>query len=159
LHHPLFARWPFWMVDPFMSLLPFADRLALLFQIAWLLLLIPKVMTDLLPRFFPRIPLRRILIGAGILFHGGIFVLMDAGVFSLAVFIAYIGLLREDDINWLKKVMSRELRVMSTRNSKLETSRPIVVLYDGNCGLCMRSIYALLQCDWFKTLKPVDFRV
>lgn len=153
LHHPLFARWPFWMVDPFMPLLPVIDWLALAFQAAWLLLLVPKSVTDRLPSFMPHLPLRRILIMGGILFHGGIFLLMDAGVFSLAVFVAYIGLLREEDINWLKNLF------MYKRISKGSSMNNIIVLYDGHCGLCMRSMYCLLQCDWLQQLKPVDFRV
>jgi predicted DCC family thiol-disulfide oxidoreductase YuxK len=147
LHHPTFGRWPDWVIDPFMMALPTVDRLALLFQIAWVLLLVPKSITDRFPHI-AHIPLRRILILAGIFFHGGIFVMMDAGVFSLAVFVAYIGLLREDDIEWLKKVTS------------LKTARsPIVVLFDGQCGLCLPSMYILQLCDWLHVLKPVNFRI
>jgi len=145
LHHPLFARFPSWTMDPFMPMLPIVDWLALIYQSLWILLLVPHSLTDLLPKHVQHIPLRRLLIIGGILFHGGIFLLMDAGVFSLAVFVAYIGLLRENDIAWLKKILSR-------------IPNTIVVLFDSHCGLCISSMYLLRLCDWIKILKPVDFR-
>jgi predicted DCC family thiol-disulfide oxidoreductase YuxK len=153
LHHPAFARWPFWLTDPLMPLLPVSDYLALLFQISWLLLLVPKAVTDLLPSSFRRFPLRRILLIGGIFFHGGIFLLMDAGVFSLAVFVAYLGLLREDDIDWLKKLFNRKAM------NKGSPKDCIVVLYDGSCGLCQPTMYTLQLCDWLDSLKPVNFRI
>lgn len=153
LHHPTFSRFPFWFVDHVLPTWAVFDKAALYWQGAWLLLLIPVFVTDLLPSFVPRIALRRILIGIGILFHLSIFILMDAGVFSLAVFVAYIGLLRENDVQWLKNVFIKKSK---EKGSKLNT---IVVLYDGHCGLCLRSMYSLELCDWLKILKPVDFRV
>ncbi len=33
---------------------------------------------------------------------------------------------------------------------------PIRVLYDGNCGLCRRTMGVLGTLDWFRTLKPVN---
>lgn len=34
--------------------------------------------------------------------------------------------------------------------------RPIRVLYDGNCGLCRRTMGVLGTLDWFRTLKPIN---
>ncbi len=107
LHHPVFARWP----QPVMTLLtpvsPLIDWASLLWEGLWILLLVPRSVTDLLPVRWPRIPLKRILMIGGVVFHGAIFLLMDAGSFSLAVFAAYCGLLTNEDFVWIRKIMKR----------------------------------------------------
>ncbi len=153
LHHPAFARWSPALMSPLIPLSSFTDYAALVWQALWVFLLVPRFVTDLLPRQLSSIPLRRILIIGGILFHGAIYVLLDAGVFSLAMFVAYIGLLRENDLQWLKNVFIKK------RSKKGSSMNNIIVLYDGHCGLCLRSMFVLLQCDWLNALKPVDFRV
>lgn len=107
LHHPVFARWPQWFMSFFTPLSPVIDWTSLAWEGLWILLLVPRFITDLLPPQLPRIPLKRILMLGGILFHGGIFLLMDAGSFSLAIFAAYCGLLQEDDFQWLRKVADK----------------------------------------------------
>ncbi len=154
LHHPAFARWSPTLMRPLIPLSAVTDYAALLWQAAWVLLLVPRWLTDLFfPRPIPHIPLRRMLMIGGIFFHGAIYVLLDAGVFSLAVFVAYIGLLREDDLQWLKNVFIKK------RKKKGSNMNNIIVLYDGHCGLCLRSMFVLSLCDWLNTLKAVDFRV
>lgn len=160
-HHPVFARWPAGVMNVLMPAAGVGDYLALFWQAAWLLLLIPRRVTDLLPRRIPRIPLKRLLIAGGVLFHGGILLLMDAGVFSFVLFTAYLGLLLDEDFAWMKRVVRHEWRVRSdadTRHSKLETSRSIAVLYDGRCGLCLRSVFILQLLDWLSCLRYADFR-
>lgn len=142
-HHPVYARLPEHMVNLMLPMLSIGDYFALLWHSTWLLLLVPKPLTDLLPG--PKIPLRRLIIIGGIFFHGGILVMMDAGVFSLAIFSAYLGLLRESDIAWLKKIFGKK-------------KNQIVVLHDGHCGLCLRSIFTLQLFDWLKRLAYADFR-
>lgn len=131
-----------------MPLVGTADYIALFWQAAWLLLLVPEWFTALLPSQLSRIPLRRILLIGGIFFHGGILLFMDAGIFSLAMWTAYLGLLRDDDIAWMKKLMKKITNHQS----------PITVLYDGHCGLCLRSLFMLQMFDWLKRLRYVDFR-
>lgn len=138
LHHTTFIRFPVSAMDVLMPIAPFIGWLLLVWEASWLLLLVP----------LPRIPLKRILIGLGLFFHGLILVLMDAGNFSLAIFTAYLGLLRDEDFEWLR---GNEQRATSQRVN-------IVVLYDGNCGLCLRSIAVLLALDALHRLEPVDFR-
>ncbi len=150
LHHPIYARWTTGFVNTMMPVVAGVDYLTLIWQGAWLLLLIPKWFTDMLPPQLPRIPLRRILLLGGLFFHGGILLLMDAGVFTFAVWTAYLGLVRDEDVAWIKKIFSR-----SPRSQVLG---PIIVLYDGRCGLCTRSMFALQTFDWLKRLSPVDFR-
>ncbi len=107
LHHPNFARWPMWVNDSFGPMLPLIDWTTLLWEGLWVLLLVPRWFTDLLPPQLSRIPLKRILIIGGLFFHGGIFVLLDAGSFSLAIFTAYLGLLQKEDIAWIKRLAHR----------------------------------------------------
>ncbi len=155
-HHPLFARFPAWFVDSVYPATPHFDRVALAWQGAWVLLLIPAWFTSFLPRILPRIPLRRILMGIGIPFHLGIFIMMDAGSFSPAMFVAYLGLLREEDIEWLKKAASPQ--PLASRGRRPEAGGNVIVLFDGHCGLCLRSTYTLESCDWLNALTLVDFR-
>ncbi len=117
LHHPFFVRFNPSHLNFLMPLAPLIDWLSLLFEVLWIFLLFPRWLTDLLPPQLPRFPLKRILLIAGLFFHGGILILMDAGSFSLAIFVAYLGLLREDDIEWitsvfphLKKLPERTMR-------------------------------------------------
>lgn len=143
LHHPKFSRIAVHNFDVLAPLSPALSWGVLVFHAAWLLLLIPKALTDKLPSWLPRIPLKRILIFTGLLFHGAIFILMDAGSFSFVVFTGYLGLLREEDFTWMKKLFS---------------GKKISVLFDGHCGLCLRSIFVLQICDCAKRLRYVDFR-
>lgn len=159
LHHPIYARWTTGFINHLMPLVGTADYLALFWQGAWLLLLIPKWFTDLLPPQLPRIPLRRILIIGGIFFHGGILLFMDAGVFSLAVWTAYLGLLRDEDFSWLKRVTTKVAGFwLLVFGDAPATGKPIIVFFDGRCGLCTRSIFTLQMFDGLKHLSYVDFR-
>jgi predicted DCC family thiol-disulfide oxidoreductase YuxK len=147
LHHPVFTRWPAHIINVLMPTIGFADYASLVFEAAWLLMLVPRWLSELmLPKVLHRIPLRRLLIFGGILFHGGIFLIMDAGVFSLAIFVAYLGLLRNRDFEWMKKI------------ANVDASRRILVLYDGECGLCQRSVFGLRILDWLDRLRYADFR-
>ncbi len=112
LHHPMFARWPVWVMSLLTPVTPLIDWASLLWEGLWVLLLVPRWFTDLLPPQLPRIPLKRILLLGGIVFHGAIFTLMDAGSFSLAIMAAYCGLLQEEDFWWLHKVSRRVKRVL-----------------------------------------------
>lgn len=145
-HHPTFTRWPVQVMNLLMPAAGAGDYLALFWQGAWLLLLVPRGLTDLLPARVPRIPLKRLLIGGGVLFHGGILLLMDAGVFSFVLFTAYLGLLLDEDLAWLRKTARRF------------AGEPVTVLYDGHCGLCLRSVFGLRMLDWLGYLRYVDFR-
>lgn len=149
-HHPIFVRWPMWVMNMLMPAAGLGDYLALFWQGMWLLLLIPRRVTDLLPARVPRFPLKRLLIGGGVLFHGGILLLMDAGVFSLAVFTAYLGLLLADDFAWLRRI--------ANDGDPPPAAARITILFDGHCGLCLRSIFALQLLDWADRLRYADFR-
>lgn len=145
-HHPIFTRGPLWAINLLNPVTPFISRATLAFHALWLLMLVPKELTARLPRFVPRIRLKRVVLLLGILFHGGIFVMLDAGDFSLAMFCAYLGLLDEDDFAMFRTLWNWRWR------------GHITVLYDGRCGLCKKSVAALHLFDWGKRLRPVDFR-
>lgn len=134
LHHPLFSRWPEF-AENFLPLLPFVTYATLAFELLWIIML--------LPRQWRPIPVKMALLAAGMLFHLSILVFMDAGSFSLAMMALYCGLLREEDIAWMKRMLNRR--------------KPrIVALYDGQCGLCLRSMFTLSLFDWLKRVTWKD---
>jgi predicted DCC family thiol-disulfide oxidoreductase YuxK len=148
LHHTHFARFSRGAMDVFSLSSPVMSVFTLLFDASWGLLLFPK---KLVTRFAPTLAsmsLKRTLIVFGTLFfHGGIFVLMDVGTFSIIMLVAYCGLLIDDDF--------RAIRAWFNRRWK---SKPIALLYDGHCILCRRSVFTLLLLDHLKRIRPVDFR-
>jgi predicted DCC family thiol-disulfide oxidoreductase YuxK len=84
---------------------------------------------------------------------------MDAGVFSLAVWTAYLGLLRDEDIAWLKQLVNRFAGYkLQVTNLQPETFQLVTVLYDGQCGLCLKSILAVRLFDWLEQFSYTDFR-
>jgi predicted DCC family thiol-disulfide oxidoreductase YuxK len=147
LQHEIFVRWPREVISFFILGAPFITYLTIAFEAMWLMLLIPRSFTRWLMgwEFQPR--LKRWLILAGIAFHGGIFVLMDVGSFSIAMMVGYFGLLIDEDFEAMKRWWNRHGKAGSIR-----------VFYDGHCGLCLRSVFWLELMDWLGRLKPVDFR-
>lgn len=163
-HHPVYARFSPRVMNHLLSIAGIGDYLALFWQGAWALFIIPRNLLNLLPKRLRPIAFRRWMLFGGVLFHGGILLLMDAGVFSFAVFTAYFGLLLDEDVEWMKsfvnKVTGYRLQVTSseTRNSKLETSQSPTILYDGLCGLCLRSMFSFQMLDWLGRIRYVNFR-
>jgi len=139
LHHPHFARWPM----PFMDMIGLASPLlsyaVLLFLFSWFFLLIPRSVSPFLPRF------KRFLLITGVIIHGGIFVLLDVGTFSIAMLMAYVGLLLDDDFAAMKNWLNRKWQ------------GKIAVLYDGKCGMCQQSIFGLSVCDHLQRLEFVNY--
>lgn len=134
LHHPLFSRWPEF-AENLLPILPFVTYATLLFELLWILLL--------LPRQWRPVPLKLSVLAFGLLFHLSILILMDAGSFSLAMMALYCGLLREEDIAWMKRVLNRR-------------KQRVVALYDGQCGICLRSMFTLSLFDWLKRITWKD---
>ncbi len=146
LHHTHFARWPMWMMDVFSVASPVIGSTILVFEFGWLLVLVPESSTRQLPQYVKRHAVRRALLLGGVLFHGGIFVLMDVASFSVAMLSGYLGLLLTEDFADLRKWI----------NGRRANS--ISVLYDAACHLCRRSMFVLLLCDHLKRLRAVNFR-
>lgn len=142
LHHPIFSRLPEWLAHVMTPLTPFVTFGAVFWHFTWLLLLIPE---PLRRRLLPRVSLKRWILAGGMLFHGSIFLLMDAGSFSLAVLAGYTGLLLKEDFDAIRARLNRNFR------------GPIAVLYDGHCGLCLRSVFTLKMIDALRRLRFVDF--
>ncbi|MBI3331663.1 DUF393 domain-containing protein [Candidatus Peregrinibacteria bacterium] len=154
LLHTHFARWPLsWMMVIAVGS-PIYTYGTLIWEFAWALLLLPKRILEALKLSHGTVK-RGLLIG-GILFHGGIFILMDVGSFSPAMLTAYLGVLTEEDFkalrSWFNNIWLR------TKNQKPKTNKPkIAILYDGHCGLCQRSVFTLEMLDHLHRLRPVDF--
>lgn len=146
LHHLDFARFPREWMDAIAPLSPAISYGTITFELLWLLLLFPARMLEAVGLARGRV--KRALLVAGVAFHGGIFILMDVGSFSMAMFVAYLGLLNEEDFEAARKLWNR-------RFAKKFSS--IAILYDGHCGLCRRSIFWLQLLDFLHRLRPIDF--
>ncbi len=89
--------------------------------------------------------LKRALLLCGVLLHGSIFLFMDVGTFSLSVFAAYLGLLIDDDFRAIREKLNARIQ------------KPLVVLFDGRCGLCQKSIFTLSMLNWLHRLDFANF--
>ncbi len=145
LHDLEFTRWPLWAINLLTPGTGLANYLTILIQLSWALLLIPTpVRRALLPRRMHKYSLRRFLIYGCFLLHFGILVIMDAGIFSLAMFTGYFGLLLGEDFDVLRAHCNKKWKGQ------------IVVLYDGSCSFCQNWITAFLVSDWLRRLHVVD---
>jgi predicted DCC family thiol-disulfide oxidoreductase YuxK len=145
-HHTHFARWPKEVMDSWAWLSPYACFYTLMVEFAWLLILVPKEVWYVLPHWILRHSIKRWLIVASLIFHWGIFVFMDVGAFPVAISAGFIGLLLDDDWKVFKRMANKRWK------------GKIIVLYDGMCGLCQRSIFMVQMMDVLDRVKPVDFR-
>jgi len=143
LHHPHFARYPMWVMDIVGTASPVISIATILFEFMWLLLLFPQRALALLG--LTHGVLKRSLFLMGVLFHGGIFVFMDVGSFSPAILSAYLGILDDADFKSLKIWLNHRFR------------GAIAVLYDGRCGLCIRTAFFLALLDHLRRLRLIDY--
>ncbi len=157
LHHPVFSRLPKWAADAMSPFGTSADIATLFFHVLWTLLLVPRSVAALLPRWVPRIPLKRAAILSGVLFHGQILLFMDAGSFSLMMITGYLGLLLDEDFDALRAMLNGRL-LRRWKRVSADPDPKIAILYDGRCGLCRRSVFALRTIDNLHRLRPLDFR-
>ncbi len=145
-HHTHFARWSKEVMDSLVWMSPYACFYTLIWEFAWLLLLVPKDMWTVIPYWIRKHSLKRWLIAGGVAFHWGIFALMAVGSFPYAMTVSFIGLLLDEDFLVIKNFFNRRWK------------GTISVLYDGSCGLCRRSMFGLQILDGLGRLKPVNFR-
>lgn len=145
MHHTDFSRLPSHVADLLTPLSPLLTYATLVAQSSWLLLLVLPVLT-----WFTPIPKRlngsvkRTVMFAGFLMHLGITLSMDVGMFSYVMFAAYLGLLLDEDFHATRDLLNR-------------SDSRIVVLFDGTCGLCRRSVVILKVLDWLHRLEFADF--
>lgn len=154
LQHEVFARWPRFIMNAVLLLAPLITYITLIFEGLWILLLVPRSVTRSLFGFAFQPQLKRWLIAFGFLFHLGIFVVMDVGSFSIAMFCALTGLLIDEDFTAIRSWLNKRW----TTHYKLQTTHFITAFYDGHCGLCLRSLFTLQMVDWLGRLQYVDFR-
>lgn len=145
LHHSVFLRWPYAFVNYLMPFAAYLNHATVLWETMWLLLLVPAPLWRRIPGV-GGLPIKRLTLAGGVLFHAGIGFWMDVGVFPYALAGAYLGLLDDGDRAWLKGLVERKL------------ASPLTVLYDGSCRLCRRSAFGLGMLDAFSHLRLVDFR-
>jgi len=143
IHHEHFMRFSRETVDMLSMYSTPVSHFTLLWQFLWIFLLIPKTVLGKI-RFFSKHSLKRILIFGGILFHGGIFIVMNVGPFCWSMFSSYCGMLIDEDFDALRNWKNKHLK------------QKIAVLYDGHCRLCQRSVFTLAICDNLRRLELVD---
>lgn len=149
LRHEHFLRFDPLTVAPLQNMGWIVDYFTLTAQGTWLVVLAGPIVLWFLPRAraaLSPIVWLRIAILSNALVHLMIFVLMDVGIFSLILFTGYIGLLREEDFAALRRLFNHG------------HEGRIAVLYDGHCGLCLRSVFVLTVLDWLRRLDIIDFR-
>ncbi len=140
LHLTDFSRLTPWMADRLSVMSPGIGYFTVFSQMAWGALLVIGLLVALgILRREDTNTLKRALMLSGLVVHGSIFVFMDVGTFSLTVFAAYLGLLLDDDFHAIR--------------SRLRMKEPVVVLFDGRCGFCKRSILTLSMMDWLRRLQ------
>ena len=144
LHLSDFSRLTPWVADRLSIFSPIISYFTLLSQFGWGLIIVIGICASLgLVRTDTTNRVKRLLIVCGLLIHGAIFLMMDVGTFSLTVFTAYLGLLLDDDFRTIR--------------GRLSAARPIVVLYDGRCGLCNTSVFILSMLDWLHNFSFANY--
>ena len=147
LHHETFSRLSTQMADTLTFLSPLLTYSTLLIQSGWIVLL-PLGLLSATGWFVHSQGFdawKRGLLLYGTFMHGGILLLMDVGTFSLTVFVAYSGLLIDNDFRAIRGVLNSDRK------------GPAVVLYDGRCGFCAKTVIILQSFDWLHRLKFVNF--
>lgn len=145
-HHIHFTRWSDAVMNNFVWMSPYMTFYTLIFEFAWLLLLVPKETWHVLPAWMKKYSLKRWLILGGLLFHWGIFCFMSVGTFPFAMTAALTGLLLDEDWNAFKGMLNYRY------------NKNITVLYDGICILCRRSMFTVGLMDNLGRIAAVDFR-
>ncbi len=146
LHLTDFTRLTPEMADALSFMSPIVGYFTVFSQLAWVILLLLGlisffgVLTTEATNVF-----KRALLLCGIVLHGAIFILMDVGTFSLTVFAAYLGLLLDDDFHAIRERLNRR------------TSEPIIVLFDGRCGFCKKSVFTLSMLDWLHRIEFASY--
>ncbi len=144
LHLTDFTRLTPLVADQLSAFSPIIGYFTVASQIAWILIL-PLGFLSFFGLGSSRSTnvFKRTLLLCGLLLHGTIFVLMDVGTFSLTVFTAYLGLLLADDFRAIRQ--------------RFGLKKPIIVLFDGRCGFCKKSMLLLSMLDWLHRLEFANF--
>ncbi len=146
LHLTDFTRLSPELADTLSILSPVISYFTVFSQMAWGLLLVLGFFACLgIVTSASVNTLKRALLLCGMLLHVSIFIVMDVGTFSFTVLAAYLGLLLDDDYRAIRSVLNRRI------------SARTVVLFDGRCGLCTKSILLLSMFDWLHRLHFANY--
>lgn len=154
LHHGNFSRLPVWAADLFSYASPVVGYFALVSQVAWLVLLPLGLLSAccvVSDRAFDTF--KRALLLCGFFVHLGIMLLLDVGTFSLTVFVAYLGLLTDNDFRAIRAALNKSRNGSGSSDPR----HSMIVLFDGRCGFCSRTIIVLRSMDWLHRLTFVNF--
>lgn len=150
-HHTDYFRFPKIVADYLTLFSPFLSRIWLLYAPLWILLLLPRKCWFFLPKRLQKYSLKRWLLLGGFFFHSCIGFFMDVGAWSIVMQVGLIGLLLDEDFDAVQAFFN-------SRWTRRYRRSFIIVLYDGSCSLCLRSVFILSMLDSLRRLKLVDFR-
>lgn len=105
LHHAHFSRLPLELADALVPIVPFITYFTLFTQLAWILLLPLGFLSFFFRTEYITSAVKRALLICGVLVHGGIFLFMDIGTFSLTVLVSYLGLLTDEDFEVMRSFL------------------------------------------------------
>ncbi len=146
LHHDMFRRVTPAMADLLSHTSPIATYFTLIAQTAWLLAIPLGLLSAFgVIRTTTFDAFKRALLLCGVILHGSIATFLDVGTFSFIMFTSYLGLLVDNDF--------RAIRATLNRNHE----GPYVLLFDGRCGFCSRTVILLRSLDWLHRLTFVNF--
>ncbi|MDA1209240.1 MAG: DCC1-like thiol-disulfide oxidoreductase family protein [bacterium] len=144
-HHTHFTMFPKWVMDILSGGTAIVSYFTLIYELAWMFILVPHFISRRLPQVIHPGSYKRALLLGGLIFHLGIGLTMNVGIFVVAILVMYLGLMLPEDWKALKAFFNRK------RKGKTH------LLFDGHCGLCQRSVCFLHQMDSLGRLDFVDF--
>lgn len=146
LHLTDFSRLSPAMADSLSFVSPIVGYFTVFSQLAWGMLLLLGVLSfcGVLTSEAVNV-FKRALLLCGIALHGTIFILMDVGTFSLTVFTAYLGLLLDDDFRAMRARLNVRMKA------------PLIVLFDGRCGFCKKSVFTLSMLNWLHRIEFASY--
>ncbi len=145
IHHGHFQQVPTWVADWMSHLSPMLGYLTIILQGSWALIVILPILSWFGLSYRGKRNLKRFLLLGGLILHTGILLMMDVGTFTYAVYTAYFGLLLDDDFRAIRAFINHGMR------------RPLIVLYDGRCGFCKRTIFLIHVTDWLHRIQFENF--
>jgi len=105
-----------------------------------------------------------------VFFHLGIGIFMGLVTFSLTMIIAELLLFTDEEYekfskltkDMKNKIFSKQIKLQFTNNKEKEDmlvkSKKVIVLYDGWCPLCIKSVNNLKRFDLFNSIEFLSFR-
>ncbi len=141
IHHGHFQQVPTRVADWMSHFSPMLGYLTIMLQGSWALIIILPILSWFGFAYRGNRNLKRFLLLSGVILHTGILLMMNVGTFTYAVYTAYLGLLLDNDFKAIRSFINHGMR------------RPLIVLYDGRCGFCKKTIFLIHIMDWLHRIQ------